>query len=62
MFGQGLGIGGGRTGERCGGRQVRHREGPSGYRSMFKGADLQDVKILPGQIHMGKIGFISRKV
>lgn len=44
-----------------GGRQVQGREGPSGYGSMFKGADLRDVKILPGQIHMGKIGFISRK-
>ena len=37
-------------------QQEQGRERPFGYRSRFVGTDLQAVKVLHGQIHMGRLG------
>lgn len=42
-------------------QQEQGRERPSGYKRRFIGTDLQAVKVLHGQIHMGKTGFTARK-
>lgn len=42
-------------------QQEQGRERPSGYRSRFTGTDLQAVKVLHGQTHLGKTGFTARK-
>lgn len=51
----GEGVGGGSTGATVRGGPVEGREGPSVFRSMFKGADLPDSSmVLQGQYKWGR--------